>query len=1024
MSSTRCLAVILAMLWGSPVSFGFAADTPAGNSKGGSDAEAKSRERPVPVAEAAGRMTVPEGFKVSLFAAEPDVRQPIAFTIDPRGRLWVAESFSYPNWLQPAQEKDRVLILEDRDGDGRFDRRTVFWDRGGKVSNISGVALGFGGVWVCATPNLLFIPDRDGDDVPDGDPEVVLDGWDVKAAHNIFNGLSWGPDGWLYGCNGILSNSRVARPGTPDGERVRINCGVWRYHPTRKTFEAVAHGTTNPWGLDFDDYGEAFITNCVIPHLFRVVPGARFQRMFGQDFNAHSYGLLESCADHIHWAGGHWTDSRGGKGKHGEAGGGHAHVGAMIYLGDNWPDTYRNSVFTCNIHGHRINRDTLEASGSGYLARHAKDFLFANDDWFRGIDLKYGPDGAAFLLDWSDTGECHETDGDLAHRENGRIFKISHGVPKPATVDLARLPDDELVRLQLHKNDWYVRTARRILQERTAAGKGTEGTHLALRESFEKNGDVTRRLRALWALHATSGFTPDSLRARLDDPDEHIRNWVVRLLVDEGTADQATLGKFAQMAAKDTSPLVRLALASALQRLPVDQRLPIARGLVSHAEDARDPYLPLMNWYAIEPCVAYDKAQAAELIAESKIPIIREYLARRLVLLDDETSGGRAGAPRPGAGLLVQILEGKDDPALQKAILTGMNEALRGRRLVPKPKGWLRAQAKLARSSNEEVRNRVLRLGLIFDDANAAAHLLDALMNPLTPVDTRREALQALAENRAPGFAPTLQALIRDRDLRGAAIRGLAGYRDQSTPRILVRDYALFTPAERGDAIATLASRAEYASVLIEAIAAGAIPKRDLNPSTARQLQAFGDPKISGALEKVWGSIRPTARDKVALVAKYKAMLTPEKTKGADLSRGRLLFQRTCAQCHRLYDAGGDVGPDLTGSDRANLDYILENVLDPGALVARDYKLNTVATRDGRLVSGIIREDSEKTLVIQTVNERVIIPREEIEELKPSDASMMPEGALEPLSPDEVRDLIAYLASKSQVPLPAETPRN
>ncbi len=361
---------------------------------------------PVAAAEAPGRMTVPEGFAVTLFAAEPDVVQPIAFTIDPKGRLWVIENYSYPIWLGGPRGKDRILILEDVDGDGRFDRRTVFFDHG---TNFTGIELGFGGVWVCATPNLIFIPDQDADDRPDGPPSIVLDGWDTKAQHNMFNGLKWGPDGWLWGCNGIMSNSRVGKPGTADAQRVPINCGVWRYHPTRRVFEAVAHGTTNPWGLDFDDHGEAFITNCVIPHLFHVVPGAHFQRMNGQDFNPNLYGLIESCADHIHWAGGQWTDSREGKGheKHSAAGGGHAHVGAMIYLGDNWPDRYRQSLLTFNLHGHRANLDRLERNGSGYVARHEPDFLMANDTWFRGLELKYGPDGSVYFTDWSDRGECH-----------------------------------------------------------------------------------------------------------------------------------------------------------------------------------------------------------------------------------------------------------------------------------------------------------------------------------------------------------------------------------------------------------------------------------------------------------------------------------------------------------------------------------------------------------------------------------------------------------------------------------------
>jgi putative membrane-bound dehydrogenase-like protein len=325
---------------------------------------ASAADAPIPPKEAPGRMTLPAGFHVTLFAGEPDVVQPIAFTFDDRGRLWVVECLSYPKWTEAKEGTDRVVIFEDTDGDGRFDKRTIFYDKG---ANLSGIALGFGGVWLCSTPNLLFIPMGPGQDKPAGPPVVVLDGWNLREAqHNVFNDLTWGPDGWLYGCNGIQSKSHVGKPGTPAEQRVFLDCGVWRYHPTKAIFEVVARGTTNPWGLDFDDYGQAFITNCVIKHLWHVIPGARFQRMYGQDADPYTYGLLESCADHIHWGGGHWTDSRGGKGEHSAAGGGHAHVGAMVYLGDNWPAAYRNGLFTCNLHGNRVNHDTLSGSAKGF----------------------------------------------------------------------------------------------------------------------------------------------------------------------------------------------------------------------------------------------------------------------------------------------------------------------------------------------------------------------------------------------------------------------------------------------------------------------------------------------------------------------------------------------------------------------------------------------------------------------------------------------------------------------------------
>ncbi len=574
-------------------------------------------DEPLPPKVAPSRMTLPKGFQATLFAGEPDVVQPIAFTFDNRGRLWVVECLSYPKWTTAKEGTDRVLIFEDSKGDGHFDKRTVFYDKG---ANLSGIAVGFGGVWLCSSPNLIFIPDREGRDKPDGPPVVVLDGWNLKeAGHNIFSNLCWGPDGWLYGCNGIQSNSRVGKPGTPNAERVFLNCGVWRYHPTKGKFEAVAHGTTNPWGLDFDEYGQAFITNCVIKHLWHVVPGAHFQRMYGEDANPYTFGLLESCADHIHWGGGKWTDSRISTPTNDAAGGGHAHVGAMLYLGDNFPESYRNGLFTCNLHGNRVNHDSLERLGSGYVAHHAKDFLLANDPWFRGLSIQYGPDGGVFVSDWTDTGECHNHV--LVDQTNGRIYKVVYGKPTPWHGDLAKLSDHELVGLQLHHNDWFVRHARLILQECAAAGKVGPETSRELQKMLQEQPDATRKLRALWALHAIGAANPDLLTSLLDDPSEYLRGWAVRLLVEDRQPSDAALSKFASMAARDPSPWVRLALASALARTPAAGRWSIAEALIAHEEDNADAYLPLMNWYGIEPLVAADPARFLGLIAHSKIPL-------------------------------------------------------------------------------------------------------------------------------------------------------------------------------------------------------------------------------------------------------------------------------------------------------------------------------------------------------------------------------------------------------------------
>ncbi|MDB5297641.1 MAG: hypothetical protein JWO31_3624, partial [Phycisphaerales bacterium] len=414
---------------------------------------------PVPAAEAAGRMTVPAGFKVQLFAGEPDVVQPIAFTWDDRGRMWVVECLSYPNWAMDESKPgtDRIVILEDTDGDGKADKRTVFADG---LRNVSAIELGFGGVWVGAVPNFTFIPRNGNEDKPSGPPQVLLDGWNLKdVKHTVFSSFTWGPDGWLWATNGIQSKSKIGKPGTPDDQRVKFDCGVWRYHPTRHVFEVVAVGTTNPWGLDFDAYGQCFITNCVLAHLWHVIPGATYDRMHGQHFNPYHYGTMKTAADHLHWeTGKDWTDVRKGlTDQTSAAGGGHAHVGAMIYQGDQWPAEYRGNIFMCNLHGNRVNQDILEPSGSGYVGRHGKDFLLANDPWFRGIAIKQGPEGSVYVSDWTDTGECHNFE--KADRTNGRIYRVTHGDYGTTAPTLDRLPDQQLLALATGANGWTSRHA-------------------------------------------------------------------------------------------------------------------------------------------------------------------------------------------------------------------------------------------------------------------------------------------------------------------------------------------------------------------------------------------------------------------------------------------------------------------------------------------------------------------------------------------------------------------------------------
>ncbi|MGH9370524.1 MAG: PVC-type heme-binding CxxCH protein, partial [Vicinamibacterales bacterium] len=476
------------------------------------------------------------------------------------------------------------------------------------------------------------------------------------------NTFTWGPDGWLYGTHGVFTDSNVGKPGASDAERQQINGGIWRFHPTKHIFEVFAEGTSNPWGFDFNDYGHAFTTACVIEHLYHVVQGARYKRQAGKHFNPHIYDDIKTIADHMHWVG--TRGPHAGNQRSAAAGGGHAHAGAMIYLGgDTWPAEYREAIFMNNIHGHRTNTDLLKRTGSGYTATHGPDFLLANDSWSQMLNFRYGPDGSVHAIDWYDKNQCHSSNPEIHQKTLGRIFKISHEKDQWVQVDLKKLSSDELVELQLHRNDWYVRHARRILQERGPDPRA----HARLQAMLHDHPDVTRKLRALWALHVTGGLTERDLMKLLDHDNEYIRSWAVYLLVEGKNPSARVLGRFARLARQDQSALVRLYVASALQRVPADRRWEVVEGLASRAEDATDHNQPLMVWYAAEPLADVDMERAMGLALESKLPRMFSFTVQRIASI---------GTPE-ALRLLADQLAHTGDADRQVDLVNGINQIVK-----------------------------------------------------------------------------------------------------------------------------------------------------------------------------------------------------------------------------------------------------------------------------------------------------------------------------------------------------------
>jgi putative membrane-bound dehydrogenase-like protein len=979
---------------------------------------------PMPAADAAAGFQVPDGFRVTVFAAEPDVQNPIAMAWDCRGRLWIGENYTYSDSSQKIDlgRKDRVLIFEDADADGRFDKRTVFTE---DVQMLASIEMGAGGVWLLCPPRLLFLPDPDGNDVPDGAAQVVLDGFAIPPEnyHTFANGLRWGPDGWLYGRCGASSTGEIGAPGTPETLRVPIRGGVWRYHVGLKRFEVLAHGTTNPWGHDWNALGELFFVNTVNGHLWHVLAGAHFVRPHTVDPNPRAYLQIDQHADHWHWdqskplvlGAAHKSDA--------SLGGGHAHSGATIYLADQWPETYRGRLMTLNFHGRRVNVDRLERDGSGYAGRHEPDILLAADPWFRGLDLGYGPEGSVFILDWSDTGECHERDG--VHRGSGRIYRVSYGDRRQFAVgDLSRLAERELVALHRHANEWFVRQARRVLAERHARGEKLDESKNSLRAMFDQEADTVRKLRALWSLYVTGGADPTFLRGLLDHHDEAVRAWAIRLLTNDWPIDSVfsqrigpdpdpppdLLAKLTAMAAADRSALVRAVLASTLQRLPVNARAGLARALLLHAEDAADHNLPGLIWTGLIALADKDPQALATLVPECRIASVAGQIARRL---------GEDIDSKPEPVNAVLLAATGQSQAVQSEIVAGLSTALAGYHKAKKPAAWDGFQSKLAAGGEPKVQDEVRALNVLFGDGRALDQVRRLALDDRAEIESRKSALKTLIESRPADLRSICERLVRVRFLNTVAVRGLALFDDPALGRTLAQNYRSFHPTDRAAALETMVSRPAFARALLDQVAAGRIPRGDVTPYHARQILSSGDPALARRLAEVWGELRVSAADRRERISALKSKLDRAILARGDLPHGRTIFERVCSSCHRLYGTGGEIGPDLTGSGRDNLDYLLENIVDPSAVVTADFRMNVIAMKDGRFLNGIVKRKTDQSLTLQTQTEVIVIDRSEMEGLKPSASSLMPDGLLDSLSASEIRDLIAYLSHQTQVPLPA-----
>ena len=1058
------------------------------------------------IEEAIAKMAVPDGYAVRCFASEPLVINPVAMSWDARGRLWVVELYEYPSGAaQPndysktatdsqfrpviPQEKgsprDRVVILEDTDNDGRADRRTVFAEG---LSLATAIVCGHGGAFIGQAPNLFFFRDTDGDDRAD-EYQTLLTGFGLEDRHELLNSFTWGPDAALYLTHGVFTESKVRRPEQPVAEGFTLNAGVFRVRlnatpsgPQVQNYEVYADGTSNPWGVDFNARGNAFVEACVIDHFFHLAPGGLYSRQGGAPENPYAYALLPSIVGQDHP-------------RHFRA----AYAGIALYQGGVYPPDTHEHAFFGNIHDNAIHEEAMDPVGATFKARPVRDFLRANNGWFRPVSIQTGPDGFLWVMDWCDKYPCYQNaqaNPTGVDREKGRIWRVcyegnpagqalAHQSRATSDLNLITLSPEALVATLQHPNSWMRRQARVLIAER--ANRLVDSprnlpnqappdlaplrSYAPERESWISllnaalTSPASHLLEIYWTLLACDrGFFQTDPSAH---PDPAIRSLAARM---EGDAPDGTpstgypngkpqngellLNPVLEKLASDPDPTVRDAVAQALRPAsnlaPTTNRpyapspttdadpsqiphkfklgeLPpaILRNLALASATPADATLPFHIWMALEPHLAAAPTRYLPLLAEiapAARPLSLSLVTKAARRLTDTRQP-------ENLDLLLHFLDQlQSEPDLVAAALDGILKAQEAGPFLPAQTNPAAHFARWAQSPFPDLKNRAQRLATLWGDPTAVAALIAEAALPATPLPRRLELLDTLRKLRTPTTRQAVLDLLQASGpddwlipvLRAAAEVGSGDA--FSTP--VLRLWAAASPPLRIAAAQFLTGRAEWQQRLLAALeqpdpsTSVLIKPRDLPATTRRFFATNPDPALRAAAERLLGRWSDSTSETQALIAaKRKACIEGQP----DLALGKALFTATCATCHKFHGGGMEVGPELLGSGRSNLDAILANVIDPNQIIGNGYQNYLITTKDGRTLAGRIIEDTPTQVTLLGIGgSREVVPTAAIAKKEDTGLSLMPMG-FGSLPDDQFRSLIWYiLAPPEEGPLTPE----
>ena len=956
--------------------------------------------------EAVKKMTLPPGFQANVFSSEPDIRQPVATCWDHRGRLWVIEYLQYPvpEGLKPVtmdvylrteydrvpepppvgpKGKDRIKILEDTNGDGRADKVTTFMEG---LNLASAIAVGYDGVFIGQAPYLLYYSDKNHDDKPDGDPEVLLKGFGLQDAHAVVNSLAWGPDGWLYGAQGSTVTARI--------QGTEFQQGIWRYHVPSKRFELFAEGGGNTWGLDFDRTGQAFGSSNGGFITFHMTQGGYYWKGFskhGPLHNPFTYGYFDSIA------------------YDGLKKGGHVTPGGIFYCGKAFPGEFQDAFIGGNLLSNAVYWHKVKPKGATYQGTFGGTLIEANDPWFRAIDLTMGPDDSVYVVDWYDRRASHLDPRDNWDKTNGRVYRVSYQGGKPAAgYDLTRETAEELVARLDGPSAFFARQAREELLFRKLDDQAVEALKSKL---FDRQLSAEARLNRFWAI-GSAGRLDDSMAMQLiADSDPALREWTIRFLGNENHLTRALADKLEELAEAEKSAAVRLQLAASCRRWPAGMMLPIVDKLTAHDEDLGDTMIPLTLWWTVQAQFTKLPDIFMEWLGGSAVrqrPIVRETIFPRVARMLVAQASGASFAQLwqfyekcsdTEKAMIIRELEQGATPAAAK-ILTA---------------NWLSLLEQS--SAGAPADSPLFRASLKFGIGSAAMRAGELVLDPKSADSTRIALIQRLAAGRSGQLGKVVRQILEDKrsspSVTSEALQAAVGVNDKSLAEVIMRHYGQWPADLQGKAINTLVNRPESARMLLEGVEKGVVPKQKLTSAHAQAIDRLGDKGLSASLEKVWGRpLRPTSEARIKRIAEIRGIL-PEGDKGVP-GRGKAVFQKNCATCHQLFGDGMALGPELNGADRGNLDFLLTSIIDPSAQIRGEYQAVQVALKDGRVLLGLVADKTDAGMTLIDANRQLTrITTAEIEEVKVSAASLMPEGILDNLKDNEIRDLFRYLQSPS-----------